>query len=49
MGVSPTRRLLQPDATGAVMEVTKWLKPMVSVSQYMDRDSESLQACLSIA
>ena len=26
---SPTRRTLQPEATGAVMEVTKWLKPSV--------------------
>ncbi len=30
MGASPTRQLsLQPEATGAVMEVTKWLKPLV--------------------
>src|ERR1700736_6325512 len=34
VGVSPTRRMLQPEATGAVMEVTKWLKPSVSVSRY---------------
>jgi hypothetical protein len=26
-GVSPARQPLQPEATGAVMEVTKWLKP----------------------
>ena len=26
VGASPTRRTLQPEATGAVMEVTKWLK-----------------------
>jgi hypothetical protein len=25
---------LQPEATGAVMEVTKWLKPSDSVSRY---------------
>ena len=25
VGASPTRRPLQPEATGAVMEVTKWL------------------------
>ena len=25
MGASPTRQPLQPEATGAVMEVTKWL------------------------
>src|SRR5271165_5634042 len=34
VGVSPTRQPLQPEATGAVMEVTKWLKPLVSVSRY---------------
>jgi hypothetical protein len=27
VGVNPTRRMLQPEATGAVMEATKWLKP----------------------
>ncbi len=27
VGASPTRPPLQPEATGAVMEVTKWLKP----------------------
>jgi hypothetical protein len=27
VGASPTRLPLQPEATGAVMEVTKWLKP----------------------
>ena len=26
-GASPIRQPLQPEATGAVMEVTKWLKP----------------------
>jgi hypothetical protein len=34
VGASPTRQPLQPEATGAVMEVTKWLKPLVSVSRY---------------
>src|SRR5580692_10988692 len=34
VGANPTRQPLQPDATEAVMEVTKWLKPLVSVSQY---------------
>src|SRR5258708_36089361 len=29
---SPTRQPLQPEATGAVMEVTEWLKPLVLVS-----------------
>jgi len=35
VGASPTRQLsLQPEAIGAVMEVTKWLKPSVySVSR----------------
>ncbi len=32
-GSRPTRRTLQPGATGAVMEVTKWLKPSGSVSR----------------
>ncbi len=27
VGASPARQPLQPEATGAVMEVTKWLKP----------------------
>jgi hypothetical protein len=42
VGVSPTRQPLQPEATGAVMEVTKWLKPSVSVSRL--GDSASVQA-----
>ncbi len=30
VGESPTRQFsLQPEAIGAVMEVTKWLKPLV--------------------
>ena len=33
MGASPTRQPLQPEATEAVMEVTKWLKPSDSVSR----------------
>ena len=31
--VSPTRQPLQPEAIGAVMGVTKWLKPSISVSR----------------
>src|ERR1700686_4464522 len=31
VGESPTRQPLQPEATGAAMEVTKWLKPSDSV------------------
>ncbi len=33
---------LQPEAIGAVMEVTKWLKPSISVSRI--GDSASVQA-----
>jgi hypothetical protein len=34
VGANPTRQTLQPEATGAAMEVTKWLKPSVSVSRF---------------
>src|SRR5262249_5357977 len=33
VGANPTRRTLQPEATGAAMEVTKWLKPSDSGSR----------------
>jgi transposase len=33
VGAKPTRQPLQLEATGAVMEVTKWLKPSDSVSR----------------
>src|SRR5450755_3877653 len=36
VGASPTRQPLQPEAIGAVMEVTKWLKPSISVSRIGD-------------
>ena len=39
VGASPTRQPLQPEATGAVMEATKWLKPSVSVSRIGDSAS----------
>jgi hypothetical protein len=39
VGASPTRRTLQPEATGAVMEATKWLKPSDSGSRLGDRAS----------
>src|SRR5882724_1031896 len=39
VGASPTRQALQPEATGAVMEVTKWLKPSDSGSRTGDRAS----------
>jgi hypothetical protein len=42
VGANPTRQMLQPEATGAVMEVTKWLKPSDSESQI--GDSASVQA-----
>ena len=42
MGASPTRPVLQPEAIGAVMEVTKWLKASISVSRI--GDSASVQA-----
>jgi hypothetical protein len=43
---SPTRRMLQSEATGAGMEVTKWLKPSVSVSRI--GDSASVQAATRV-
>ena len=36
VGASPARQPLQPEATGAVMEETKWLKPSVSLSRIGD-------------
>ena len=42
VGADPTRQPLQPEAIGAVMEVTKWLKPSISVSRI--GDSASVQA-----
>ena len=39
VGARPTRQPLQPEATGAVMEATKWLKPLVSGSRIGDRAS----------
>src|ERR1700704_5638011 len=42
VGARPTRQPLQPEATGAVMEETKWLKPSVIVSRI--GDSASVQA-----
>ena len=39
MGESPTRQLLQPEATGATVEVTKWLKPPVKrVTNWWQRE-----------
>src|ERR1035437_1820015 len=39
VGASPTRQPLQPEAIGAVTEVTKWLKPSISVSRIGDSAS----------
>src|SRR6187551_925906 len=47
VGVSPTRQTLQPEAIGAVMEVTKWLKPSISVSRI--GDSASGQAATRVS
>src|SRR5882757_6585072 len=46
VGASPTRQPLQPEAIGAVMEVTKWLKPSISVSRI--GDSASVQAATRV-
>src|SRR6195256_3838807 len=46
VGASPTRQSLQPGAIGAVMEVTKWLKPSISVSRI--GDSASVQAATRV-
>ena len=46
MGANPTRQTLQPEAIGAVMEVTKWLKPSISVSRI--GDSASVQAATRV-
>ena len=46
MGASPTRQPLQPEAIGAVMEVTKWLKPSISVSRI--GGSASVQAATRV-
>src|SRR5258708_15264886 len=42
VGERPTRQRLQPEATGAAMEVTKWLKPSDSASRI--GDGASVQA-----
>ena len=46
LGASPTRQSLQPEAIGAVMEVTKRLKPSISVSRI--GDSASVQAATRV-
>src|SRR5437667_9991767 len=46
VGASPTRRPRQPEAIGAVMEVTKWLKPSIGVSRI--GDSASVQAATRV-
>ena len=42
----PPGELLQPEAIGAVREVTKWLKPSISVSRI--GDSASVQAATRV-
>src|SRR6478672_1403739 len=46
VGASPTRQPLQPEAIGAVMEATKWLKPSISVSRI--GGSASMQAATRV-
>jgi hypothetical protein len=46
VGASPTRRPLQPEATGAAKEVTNWLKPSECVSRI--GDSASVQAATRV-
>src|SRR5580692_7815208 len=46
VGASPTRQPLQPKVIGAVMEVTKWLKPSISVSRI--GGSASVQAATRV-
>ena len=45
-GCKPHPATLQPEAIGAVMEVTKWLKPSIGVSQI--GDSASVQAATRV-
>jgi hypothetical protein len=44
VGENPARQTLQPEAIGAVMEVTKWLKPSISESRI--GNSASVQAVM---
>src|SRR5260370_20529268 len=46
VGAIPTRRTLQPEATGAATEVTNWLKPSECVSRI--GDSASVQAATRV-
>ena len=46
VGASLTRQPLQPEATGAAMEVTKWLKPSDSASRI--GDGASVQAATRV-
>ena len=47
MGANPTRQPLQPEATGAAMEVKKWLKPSDSVSRKTVTEKDNAQADLT--
>ena len=44
VGANPTRQPFQPEAIGAVMEATKWLKPSISVSRIGDSASAGCNA-----
>src|SRR3981081_4166659 len=44
VGENPTRQSLQPEAIGAVMEVTKWLKPSISVSRIGDSKTDATRS-----
>jgi hypothetical protein len=46
VGANPARQSLQPEAIGAVMEVTKWLKHSISASRI--GDSASVQAATRV-
>src|SRR5258705_13420181 len=46
VGASPPRQPLQPEATGAAMEVTKWLKPSECASRI--GDGASVQAATRV-
>ena len=45
VGASPTQQSLPPEATGAVMAVTKWLKPSVSQVTY----SPAFSVCFNVS
>jgi hypothetical protein len=44
VGASPTRQPLQPEAIGAVVEVTKWLKPSIILDRMRVLQGDGLGA-----